>query len=112
MASPTTACTGTGFAPFSAVCWYFGKDLHRSASLGGPPGSVPIGLVASNVGGTSVERWSGPDAVAKCNQTGVVMQSNLWTPYIVPLLDMAMQVPLLVSRYLSTKVEAQTKVGN
>jgi len=64
---------------------YFGKGVHQA--LGG---SVPIGLVSSNVGGTAVERWSGPDATTQCNQTGVVQQSNLWTPYIVPLLPLQM----------------------
>ena len=63
--SAKTTCTGKGFSPFSAVCWYFGKDVFES--LGG---KVPVGLIGSFVGGTSVERWSGPDAVAKCNQTG------------------------------------------
>lgn len=81
--SPNATCTGKGFAPFSAVCWYFGKAVHQS--LGG---AVPVGLVASAVGGTAVEKWSGPDALAKCNQTGVVQQSSLWTPYIVPLLPL------------------------
>lgn len=85
----TTACTGKGFSPFSAVCWYFGKNVFTD--LGG---AVPIGLVSSNVGGTAVERWSGPDAIAKCNQTGVVQQSNLWNLYIVPLLPMQVQVGL------------------
>jgi sialate O-acetylesterase len=84
VATPAEACTGTGFAPFSAVCWYFGASLLEA--LGG---AVPVGLVSSNVGGTSVERWSSPDATARCNQTGVVQQGNLWAPYIVPLLNMA-----------------------
>jgi len=86
VAAPKATCTGKGFSPFSAVCWYFGKDVYNS--LGG---KVPVGLVSSNVGGTSVERWSGPDALKKCNQTGVVMQSNLWLPHIVPILPMQVQ---------------------
>ena len=85
VATPTTACTGTGFSPFSAVCWYFGKNVFQHLNR-----TIPIGLLSSNVGGTAVERWSGPDALAKCNQTGVVQQSNLWTPYIVPLLPLQM----------------------
>ena len=76
-------CTCAGFAAFSAVCWYFGKNTFNALD-----GEVPIGLVGSFVGGTSVERWSSPDALAHCNQTGVVDQSNLWDPYIVPLLPM------------------------
>ena len=85
-ASTATACTGKGFAPFSAVCWHMGRALYESLQ-----GRVPVGLVASAVGGTSVERWSGPGALLKCNQTGVVQQSNLWTPHIVPLLNMRLR---------------------
>lgn len=88
VASTDSTCSAgvkAGFQTFSAVCWYFGKDVFNSLD-----GKVPVGLVSSNVGGTAVEKWSGPDAIAKCNQTGVVQQSTLWTPYIVPLLPMQM----------------------
>lgn len=84
--SNATACHYGRFQPFSAVCWYFGVDLFTK--LGG---QVPIGLVASEVGGTPVEAWSGPDALAKCNQTQVTDRvSTLWTKLIVPLLNMQM----------------------
>jgi sialate O-acetylesterase len=36
---------------FSAVCWHFGRALHRE--LG-----VPIGLVAASAGGTEIEMWT------------------------------------------------------
>ncbi len=83
VSSPKTACTGGAFSPISAVCYYFGKGLYER--LGG---KVPVGLMSSNIGGTSVERWSGPDAIAQCNQTQVGLQSTLWEPFIVPLLGM------------------------
>ena len=47
---------------FSAVCWMYGKNIHKA--LG-----IPIGLVDTNWGGTPVEAWSSPDALAKCNVT-------------------------------------------
>jgi len=70
--SADNVCQGEFTTPFSAVCWYFGRNLF--AQLGG---DVPIGLVASQVGGTPVESWSGPDALAQCNQTQVVDRVGL-----------------------------------
>jgi hypothetical protein len=80
-----STCQSDGiFQPFSAVCWYFGKDIFERLGE-----SVPIGLVASQVGGTPVEAWSGSDALAKCNQTGVTDRVSIyWTGLIAPLLDM------------------------
>jgi len=45
---------------FSAVCWLFGRDMYEYLGY-------PIGLVATDWGGTPVEAWSSPDALAKCN---------------------------------------------
>lgn len=53
VAGPATVCTGKSFQPLSAVCWYFGKGVHKRLNM-----SVPIGLMSSNVGGTAVEKWS------------------------------------------------------
>ena len=90
--SNATACVEGRFKPFSAVCWYFGRDMYELLNSNSGAGtSVPVGLVASEVGGTPVEAWSGPDALSRCNQTQVVDRvGTLWTSLIVPLLPMQM----------------------
>jgi sialate O-acetylesterase len=41
---------------FSAVGYYFGRDLQKSLK-------VPIGLLSSNIGGTTAERWMSKEAI-------------------------------------------------
>ncbi|XP_013070166.2 sialate O-acetylesterase-like [Biomphalaria glabrata] len=48
---------------FSAVCWLFGKNIHKALGY-------PIGLVASDYGGTHAEAWSSPEALAACGNLG------------------------------------------
>ncbi|KAL9974148.1 hypothetical protein ACROYT_G011152 [Oculina patagonica] len=54
---------GGVFKYFSAVCWFYGKNLYDQFKR-------PIGLIATDWGGTPVESWSSPDALLKCNITG------------------------------------------
>ncbi|MCU0785423.1 MAG: hypothetical protein MUF81_15505, partial [Verrucomicrobia bacterium] len=44
-------------AHFSAVAWFFGRDLRRSRQ-------VPVGLINSSVGGTPAEAWTSRAALA------------------------------------------------
>ncbi|KAL5010828.1 hypothetical protein ScPMuIL_013133 [Solemya velum] len=44
---------------FSAVCWLYGKYLFQTLGY-------PIGLVDTTWGGTPIEDWSSPDALAQC----------------------------------------------
>lgn len=44
---------------FSAVCWLFGRYLHKSLKY-------PIGLVESCYGGTPVEAWSSSRVLQQC----------------------------------------------
>jgi sialate O-acetylesterase len=50
MCSPQTA------AEFSAVGYFFGRDLHRKLN-------IPIGLIACNWGGTPAEAWTSREAL-------------------------------------------------
>ncbi len=49
-------CTPTSVAGFSAVAYYFGRELLAEEK-------VPIGLIESNVGGTPAEAWTSMDAL-------------------------------------------------
>jgi sialate O-acetylesterase len=60
-ASNTTVSDGSKFNYFSAVCWFFGKNVYD-----GLGGKVPIGLVNNNWGGTRVEQWTPPQSTAQC----------------------------------------------
>jgi sialate O-acetylesterase len=49
-------CTPATAIDFSAVGYYFGKEIHAQTS-------VPIGLISSNWGGTIVETWTSTEAL-------------------------------------------------
>ena len=41
---------------FSAVGYYFGRDLQKAVG-------IPIGLISSNIGGTTAERWMSKESI-------------------------------------------------
>ena len=47
-----TACNPTTVSMFSAVAYYFGRELYNNKAL-----NVPIGLINNSYGGTSVQAW-------------------------------------------------------
>lgn len=53
-----TACTPRSVLGFSAIGYWFGRELH--AELG-----VPIGLIGSNWGGTLCEAWTSAEGLAR-----------------------------------------------
>ena len=62
---PWTPTTPRTVASFSALCYYFGREMF--ARLGG---GTPVGLVEAAVGGTYIQAFSTPEANAACNNTG------------------------------------------
>jgi len=78
-ASPSNDSVGhSDWSYFSAVCWVYGKAIHKALN-------VPIGLVATNWGGTPVEAWSSPDALKKCGldneeSSSTENNNNLYSP--------------------------------
>ena len=85
-------------AAFSAVCWFGGRDTFDA--LGG---TVPVGLIESDVGGTGVEFWSPAAAIAECSQVtpstkgpNPQSDSTLYNGWIAPFTVGPMAVKSLV----------------
>lgn len=48
-------CTSQTVSQFSAVGYFFGREVHQELK-------IPIGLLSDNFGGTVIETWMSPDA--------------------------------------------------
>ncbi|MBT3202659.1 MAG: sialate O-acetylesterase, partial [Phycisphaerales bacterium] len=59
-------CSPETVGGFSAVGYYFGRDLHKSLK-------VPVGLINTSWGGTRVEAWTDPAEVKACPQAKEVV---------------------------------------
>jgi sialate O-acetylesterase len=60
VANRTTIVGNGGFGYFSAVCWFFGRQIADAN-----PG-VPLGLISNNWGGTKVELWTTQAGFDEC----------------------------------------------
>lgn len=77
VASNVSVTAGGGWGYFSAVCWFFGKQVSDGLS-----NQVPLGLISSNWGGTPIEHWSDAPAFKRCNRTDT--DSTLYNAMIYP----------------------------
>jgi sialate O-acetylesterase len=53
-----TVCSPETVAPFSAIGYFFARDLHKALS-------VPVGILSASVGGTPIEAWTSLPAQEK-----------------------------------------------
>jgi len=54
---------GGNWSYFSAMCWFFGKNLYDELQ-------IPLGLIGTNYGGTPIRDWMSADAKTHCpNET-------------------------------------------
>ncbi|XP_059172853.1 sialate O-acetylesterase-like [Physella acuta] len=62
---------------FSAVCWLYGKAIFKAKNY-------PIGLVATDWGGTPVQAWSSPEALASCgiHDNPSIVQPDSYIKYL------------------------------
>ena len=90
---------------FSAVCYFFGRDLYQTLNY-------PLGLIQTAYGGTSIQSWSSPTVLKKCNATertqpmkidsltneyditANINDSQLWNAMIYPFLPMTIKAAI------------------
>ncbi|ESO84170.1 hypothetical protein LOTGIDRAFT_177595 [Lottia gigantea] len=108
VASPASAGNGN-WTYFSAVCWLYGKYLYQTLKR-------PIGLIASDWGGTAVETWSSPDALKSCGITEEpksISKSKRATPTAHSVLWNAMIHPMLnFTIYGAIWYQGEANAGN
>eukprot|EP00698_Gefionella_okellyi_P026007 TRINITY_DN9781_c0_g1_i1.p2 TRINITY_DN9781_c0_g1~~TRINITY_DN9781_c0_g1_i1.p2 ORF type:complete len:505 (-),score=101.70 TRINITY_DN9781_c0_g1_i1:123-1637(-) len=63
VSAPATVC-GPDWQYFSAVCYFYGRDLQNATG-------VPIGLIDSDWGGTRIEAWSSPAVLHQCGSRDI-----------------------------------------
>ena len=75
--TPQTNCIGTWkvcspetIGRFSAVLYFFGRELHKSLN-------VPMGLINSSVGGTQIELWISPEAQKSEHREGELFNGKI-----------------------------------
>lgn len=81
---------------FSATCWYFGYNTWLNVLV---DDDIPVGLIASHWGGTNIEAWMSPAALADCADNVVAYgdpapndhPSSLYNGMIAPLIDTAIK---------------------
>jgi sialate O-acetylesterase len=80
-------CTPDSVLDFSATAFYFGRELQRALK-------IPVGIIASAVGGTPVERWMDSATLAAdpvlANDTGT-HGGDLYRNNILPLVPFAIK---------------------
>ena len=62
---PWLSSTYDNLSPFSAICYYFGRALHKRMAAEGD--AVPLGLVSNHWGGSLIESWV-PETNAATNE--------------------------------------------
>jgi sialate O-acetylesterase len=73
-----TPCTPQSAAGFSAVAYFFGRELQQNLN-------VPIGLIQSAYGGSAIEGWISGEGMRTLKSSGSIKPSSLYNGMIAPL---------------------------
>jgi sialate O-acetylesterase len=69
------AAVGEDIRPFSAVAYFFAKQIHEKYK-------VPVGIINASVGGTPIEAWIGEEGFQEFPDLRALIQKNKDTAYV------------------------------
>jgi sialate O-acetylesterase len=69
------AAVGEDIRPFSAVAYFFAKELYDKYK-------VPVGIINASWGGTPIEAWTSEEGLKDFTDVGRIIQKNKDTAYI------------------------------
>ncbi|MEO6733151.1 MAG: sialate O-acetylesterase [Ferruginibacter sp.] len=77
-----TAAVGEAVRPFSAVAYFFAKDIYEKYK-------VPVGIINASVGGTPIEAWISEDGLKEFPSLYNTIEKNKDTAYLNSLIRRA-----------------------
>ncbi|MCI0461224.1 MAG: sialate O-acetylesterase [Gemmataceae bacterium] len=77
-------CGPQSVGNFSAVAYYFGRDLRKALK-------VPVGVIHSSVGGTAAERWTSRATLDRYPELKGLGGTDLYNGMIAPLIPYAIK---------------------
>ena len=95
------ACTPDNVGSFSAVLYFFGREIHKEVG-------VPVGLVNTSVGGTPIESWVSAETQSSDPETKAIydMQQKAYQAF-----DATKATALFEKQLAALQEQGQTKAG-
>ena len=99
-------CSPETVANFTAVGYYFGRDIHRHLK-------VPVGLIHTSWGGTPAEAWTSMEVLAERFPQSLGAHEKMLTDYAAALAKYQVEEPELLKAWeeASAKAAAEGKTA-
>ncbi|CAJ1423797.1 unnamed protein product [Effrenium voratum] len=84
--SPSTCDKGCAFFKYSSTCWYFAESLSDRL------GDVPLGMIHTAWGGSTIEEWLDNKTIASCRNATITSGNQQYhDKRVLPYVDMALK---------------------